>query len=118
MVFPEQGPAAASYPHEKLNASADSPLDDFPTPDGAANRYTEAVRRMAAAWTSDTIGTPRSQIAIDPCAAAIGGHGKRGPLGAAAMITLSIFWALVFALFTTTGEEPGAPENKPLSPHR
>jgi hypothetical protein len=29
------------------------------------------------------------------------------------MITISIVWALVFALFTTEGEEPNAHENKP-----
>jgi hypothetical protein len=34
------------------------------------------------------------------------------------MITLSIFWALVFALFTTQGEEPSAHESKPRSPQR
>jgi len=28
------------------------------------------------------------------------------------MITMSIFWALVFALFTTKGEEPGGSGSK------
>jgi len=34
------------------------------------------------------------------------------------MITISIFWALVFALFITEGEKPSAHENKPRSPQR
>jgi hypothetical protein len=34
------------------------------------------------------------------------------------MITLSIFWALVFALFTTTGEQPSAHQNTPRAAQR
>jgi hypothetical protein len=34
------------------------------------------------------------------------------------MITVSIFWALVLALFTTSGEEPSEHEKKPRSPQR
>jgi len=32
------------------------------------------------------------------------------------MITLSIFWALVLALFVGNGAQPSAPENKLRSP--
>jgi hypothetical protein len=34
------------------------------------------------------------------------------------MITMSIFWALVFALFTTKGVQPSAHQNKPRTPQR
>jgi hypothetical protein len=34
------------------------------------------------------------------------------------MITLSIFWALVFALFVTKSEQPNAQENKSRTVHR
>jgi len=32
------------------------------------------------------------------------------------MITMSIFWALVFALFVTRNEQPMANEDKPRTP--
>jgi hypothetical protein len=61
---------------------------------------------MAATRTRDILGTCRSEIAIDPCAGAIRGHRKCARLGGASMITISIFWALVFALFTTKVQQP------------
>jgi hypothetical protein len=106
MVFPEQRDAGAWYRHEKFKPSHNSAIDDFPSAARVAGRYIEAVRRMAATRTRDTFGTCRSKIAIDPCAAPVGGRRKCGRLGGTAMITISIFWALVIALFTTKGEQP------------
>ena len=119
MVFPEQPSAVACYRHEKIKAShhdarpvEDSPRrariasDDFPSPAWASGSYIDAVRRMAATRTRDTFGTCLSEIAIDPCAAAIGRRRKCARLGGPAMITLSIFWALVLALSTVKGEQP------------
>jgi hypothetical protein len=105
-VFPEQPGTVACYRHEKFNASLDSDINDFPNPARAADSHIKAVRRMAATGTRDTFGTCLSQIAIDPYAAAIGVHRKCARLGGATMITISIFWALVFALFTTKDEQP------------
>ena len=106
MVFPKQREAVACYRHEKFKVPHDSASDDFPSPARVPGPYIEAVRRMAATRTRDILGTCRSKIAIDPRAAAIRGHRKCRRLGGAAMITISIFWALVFALFTTKGEQP------------
>jgi hypothetical protein len=118
MVFPEQRDVVGCYRHEKFNASLDSVIDDLRSPARVLGPHIEAVRRMAATRTRDIFGICRSQIAIDPWAAATLGHRKCGPLGGSAMITISIVWALVFALFTTENEEPSAHENKPRSPKR
>ncbi len=112
MVFPKRREAVACYRHEKFSAShhgarpARIASDDFPSPAWASGSYIDVVRRMAATRTRDIFGTCLSKIAVDPCAAAIGGHRKRARLGGPAMIAMSIFWALVLALFTTKGEEP------------
>ena len=111
MVFPEQRGAVACYRNEKFRLSHDSVIDDFPRPARAAGPYIEAVRRMAATRTRDIFGTCRSKVAIDPCAAATPGRRKCAHLGGAAMI-MSIFWALVFALFATNGEQPRASGSK------
>jgi hypothetical protein len=70
MVFPGQRDAVACYRHEEFKASHHGA-----SPPRGAGAYIEVVRRMAATRTRDTFGTCRSQIAIDPCAAAI--HGRR-----------------------------------------
>ena len=106
MVFPMQRGAVACYRHEKFNPSPASAIDDFPTPALALGPCIETVRRMAATRTRDIFGTGRAKIAIDRCTAAIRGRGIRRTLGGAAMIMVSIFWALVFALFVTKTERP------------
>lgn len=117
-VFPLQRVRGACYRHEKFKALHDGPspartaIDDFPSRARASGSYIEAVRRMAAARTRDSFGTCRTKIAIDPGAAAIHGRRKCARLGGATMITMSIFWALVFALFVTKGEQPTASGSK------
>jgi hypothetical protein len=92
--------------HEKFKAPHDSPIGDFSKPAQSSSPDNESLRRMAATWTRDNGGLCRSQIAINPGAAAFPNHRKCGQLGGTAMITVSIFWALVFALFITKTEQP------------
>jgi len=112
MVFPRQGGAVACYRHEKFKPLYESAIAGFPVPEIGA------VRGLAAAWTRNIFGTCCSEIAIDPRSPTTLRRRQRVPIGAPTMITLTIFWALVLALFTSDAEQPDAHENKPHSAQR
>jgi hypothetical protein len=74
-----------------------------------SNRSTELAQahcRMAATRTGNTFRPRRSKVAPGFYADAIGDNRECGWLGGQAMIMISIFWALVLALFTINREQP------------
>ena len=61
---------------------------------------------MAATRTGNSFRTRSSKVAFELRASAVAANRECGRLGDRAMITMTIFWALVLALFATNLEQP------------
>jgi hypothetical protein len=107
MVFPKRRGAVACYRHEKSETSQDSAINNSASR-ARTRSCLDARRPMAATRTRNAFWTRSSKVALELRADAVGAHREYRRLGGVAMITPTIFWALVLALFTTKGEEPRA----------
>jgi hypothetical protein len=105
MVFHEQRISVACYRHEKSETSYDSAIDNSASPAGTC-ALRPAHWGMAATRTGNAFRKRTSKVTTDLCAVAVGDNGECGRLGGPAMIPMSIFWALVLALFATNLQQP------------
>ena len=104
MVFHDQCVSVACYRYEKFKTS------DDPANENSGNRVwtrsrCKTRRRMATTRTGNAVRPRSSKVAPELRADAVGANRERGWLGEPTMIPISIFWALVLALFATNLEQ-------------